>query len=114
MKKFILILILIGCEQNKNFIKLVEKEELQYLMNQDIQLIDVRTPNEFFNGSIGKAKNIDFNSPFFREQVLKLDKNKPVVVFCYAGGRSGKASLMLDSLGFKQIYDLKGGYSGWK
>lgn len=109
-----LILILIGCDQNKNFIKLVEKEEFQYLMNQDIQLIDVRTPEEFKNGSIVKAKNINFNSPFFKEQVLKLDKNKPVMVFCHAGGRSAKASLMLDSLGFKQIYDLKGGFSSWK
>ena len=114
MKKFMLILILISCNQNKNSIKLVEKEEFQYLMNQDIQLIDVRTPEEFINGSIVKAQNINFNSPFFKEQVLKLDKNKPVVVFCHAGGRSAKASLMLDSLGFKQIYDLKGGFSSWK
>ena len=83
-------------------------------MKQDVQLIDVRSPNEFVNGSIGKAQNMNFNSPFFKEQVLKLDKNKPVVVFCHAGGRSAKASLILDSLGFKQIYDLKGGYSNWK
>ena len=55
-----------------------------------------------------------FNSPLFKEQVLKLNKNKPVVVFCHAGGRSAKASLMLDSLGFKEVYDLRGGYSSWK
>ena len=114
MKKFILILIVIGCSHNKNSIKIIEKEEFQYLINQDVQLIDVRTPNEFFNGTIGKARNINFNSPVFKEQVLKLDINKPVVVFCHAGGRSAKASLTLDSLGFKQIYDLKGGYSSWK
>lgn len=114
MKKFILILVLIGCSQNKNSIKIVEKDKFQYLLNQDIQLIDVRTPNEFFNGTIGKARNINFNSPLFKEHVLKLDKNKPVVVFCHAGGRSAKASLMLDSLGFKEVYDLKGGYSKWK
>ena len=46
MKKFILIFILIGCLMNKNSIKIVEKEEFQYLLNQDIQLIDVRTQNE--------------------------------------------------------------------
>ena len=114
MKKFILILFLFGCSQNKNSIKIVEKEEFQYLLNQDIQLIDVRTPNEFFNGTIGKARNINFNSPLFKEQVLKLNKNKPVVVFCHAGGRSAKASLILDSLGFKKVYDLRGGYSSWK
>lgn len=114
MKKFILILFLISCSQNKNSIKIVEKEEFQHLLNQDIQLIDVRTPNEFFNGTIGKAQNINFNSPLFKEQVLKLNKNKPVVVFCHAGGRSAKASLMLDSLGFKEVYDLRGGYSSWK
>ena len=115
MKKYILLLlILIGCNQNKNPIKLVDKEEFQNLMSQDIQLIDVRTPEEFIKGSIVKAQNIDFKSPYFKEQIFKLNKNKPILVFCQAGGRSAKASLIIDSLGFKQIYDLKGGFSNWK
>ena len=54
-------------------------------MNQDIQLIDVRTPNEFFNGTIGKAQNINFNSPLFKEQVLKLNKNKEIEDLSFEG-----------------------------
>lgn len=76
-----------------------------------IQLIDVRTPEEFREGHLGNALNVDFLDPeTFYIEVNNLNKERPVYLYCRSGNRSGKATLKLDSLGFKSIYDLKGGY----
>lgn len=80
----------------------------------DLQLIDVRTPEEYEKGHIEAAKLIDFFASDFKEQVAKLDKDKSVYLYCKSGGRSGKASKILANLGFKNIYDLKGGYTAWE
>ena len=77
------------------------------------QLIDVRTPKEYNEGHIGAAKNIDFYGATFKTQMEKLDRNKPVLLYCHSGGRSGQALTMLKSMGFKEVYDLKGGWSSW-
>lgn len=77
------------------------------------QLIDVRTANEYAAGSINGAKNYDFLNGTFQKTMETLDKSKPVFVFCAVGGRSGKASALLQKNGFTQIIDLKGGYNGW-
>ena len=77
-------------------------------------LIDVRTPEENKNGTITNAININFYDKNFEEQLLKLDKSKPIFVFCKSGGRSGKTFSNMKDLEFKEVYELKGGYSGWK
>ncbi|MBL4649825.1 MAG: rhodanese-like domain-containing protein [Aureispira sp.] len=78
-----------------------------------VQLIDVRTPDEFAGGTIESAVNIDFFGENFKEEMRKLDLERPVFVFCAKGGRSGKASEICKELGFKTIYDLDGGYTAW-
>jgi rhodanese-related sulfurtransferase len=95
--------------------KKVEKAEFSKLMKKSgVQLIDVRTSREFSNGFITGAKNIDYNGDSFEKQIKKLDKNKPVLVYCAAGGRSENAAELLKEWGFKEVYDLIGGYNGWK
>ena len=114
MKQFFVVcLFLVSCTHQQPEVQLVEKETFEQLMKQEVQLIDVRTSGEFQGGTIGDAQNIDFNAPDFKAQVSKLDKDKPVLVFCAVGGRSAGASKVLESLGFKEIYDLKGGYRAW-
>ena len=49
----------------------------------------------------------------FREKIQELDRDKPVYLYCRSGNRSGKASKIMDELGFKEIVDLKGGYKAW-
>ena len=83
------------------------------ITNSDIQLIDVRTPNEYEEGHIDNATLIDFLADNFKDKVQSLDKNKPVYLYCRSGGRSGRASKILKELGFIEIYDLKGGYMAW-
>lgn len=89
-------------------------EKLQSL--EDIQLLDVRTPEEFEGGAIKDAVNINFYGEEFDAQLTKLDKDKPVVVYCQAGapeGRSGQTMAKLKELGFQKVYELDGGYLGW-
>ena len=79
----------------------------------DVQLVDVRTPEEFSEGHIENAVNIDFMADDFDAKVASLDKEKPVMVYCKSGGRSAKASARLKELGFKSITDLEGGITNW-
>ena len=76
-------------------------------------LVDVRTPAELAGGIIEGAINIDFNDPEFKSKIDELDKTKPVLVYCAAGGRSGKTKDLLHDLGFQSVYNLLGGYSQW-
>jgi rhodanese-related sulfurtransferase len=80
----------------------------------NIQLIDVRTSEEFSEGHIENAINIDVTANDFDAKVASLDKEKPVMVYCKSGGRSAKASARLKELGFKTITDLEGGITNWK
>ena len=80
----------------------------------DVQLVDVRTPEEFSEGHLENAINIDVTADDFDAKVVDLDKEKPVMVYCKSGGRSAKASARLKELGFKNISDLEGGITNWK
>lgn len=106
-----------GCqkENNKGEIKLITAEEMQTLLEQkDVQLVDVRTPQEHQEGSISNSQNIDFNSPTFDQDITKLDKSKPVILYCKSGGRSSKCAKKLQDAGFIKIFDLEGGITQWK
>jgi len=82
--------------------------------NKTAQLIDVRTEGEFTKGHIKNAKNVDFNNSDFQTQISKLDKNKPVYIYCLSGGRSSAAIRNMSKLGFKEIYELNGGMMKWR
>ena len=113
----LLLIAVTGCDdhQSKGEVKLVTAEEMQELIEQkDVQLVDVRTPEEYSEGYIGNSQNIDFNSPTFDEDILKLDKTKPVILYCQAGGRSSKCAEKLKAAGFIKIFDLEGGITRWK
>ena len=94
--------------------KVVNPDEFKELMsNAGAQLVDVRTANEYAAGKIGNAINIDYFGDGFKQHIAKLDKNKIVLVYCAAGGRSAKASKIFSDMGFIEVYDLKGGYGNW-
>ncbi len=79
----------------------------------DKQIIDVRTPEEFSGGHLKDAKNINIYDQDFAAQLEKLDKNKPVFVYCKGGGRSAKAAEQMSSMGFKSVVDMSGGMMAW-
>ena len=75
------------------------------------QILDVRTIEEFDDGSINGSVNIDYWNPEFLTTVQKkFDKNLPLLVYCAGGGRSALAASQLHKKGFKLIYNLDGGY----
>jgi rhodanese-related sulfurtransferase len=79
-----------------------------------IQLVDVRTPEEFQSGFIAGAVNLDFQDADFAKNIVRLDKSRPVLVYCAVGGRSAKAANAFLKLGFPKVYELKGGMTAWK
>ncbi|NOT73442.1 MAG: rhodanese-like domain-containing protein [Cyclobacteriaceae bacterium] len=81
---------------------------------KDKTILDVRTPDEYSQGHLTSAVMVDYNKPDFKQQLTKLDKAKPVFVYCAAGVRSAGASKALIELGFTQVYDLQGGINAWK
>ncbi len=100
-------------ELKKNVVAYISPAELNS-RNENIQLIDIRTPNEFFNGYIENAKNIDVYNPNFKNEISKLDKTKELYIYCRSGNRTGKISKKLEAMGFIKVYDLKGGINNWK
>lgn len=119
MKKYIILLVLVlvtsvGFSQDSTRIKVIDRVayELQ-LSNEQVQLIDVRTPEEFKEGHIKGAENIDFLAEGFLPKFERFDKNKPLYIYCRSGNRSAKAAAKLSEMGFSQIIDLKGGYKAW-
>lgn len=99
----------INSETNNNIKVLDAFTFKQAVSNNKVQLIDVRMANEFNAGHIKKSRNIDIFSARFSSEVGKLNKEKPIYVYCKSGGRSKRASKKISKLGFKEIYDLKGG-----
>lgn len=80
-----------------------------------VDVIDVRTADEFSEGHIAGAKNIDImKGDEFEANLKKLDKSKPYLVHCQAGGRSSRSLKVFKKLGFEKIYHLDGGMGGWQ
>jgi rhodanese-related sulfurtransferase len=124
MKKFIYLLIAgmaftaTSCLNEQRIsaeVQLVSAEEMQHILEQeDVQLVDVRTPEEYEEAHIVNSQNIDFRSPTFDEDVKQLDKSKPVILYCRSGKRSAECAKKLKEAGFEKIYDLEGGISKWQ
>jgi rhodanese-related sulfurtransferase len=81
---------------------------------KNIQLIDVRTSEEFQAGAIPNAINMDVLQQDFNQKIKTLDASKPVYIYCRSGSRSKKAAQLLENAGFTKIIDLKGGFLNWK
>ncbi|MEI8280440.1 MAG: rhodanese-like domain-containing protein [Bacteroidota bacterium] len=92
----------------------VEQFEKKLTESPTAQLLDVRTPEEYNDGHLKNAVNMNFRDDNFKEQVSKLDKTKPVFVYCLSGGRSGNAAKMLQEMNFKEVYNMDGGIMRWE
>lgn len=115
MNKFLIIVFLISISfgvnaQEKDAIVLLNPTDFkEKVENKDVQLIDVRTPEEFQESHIKEAINIDFYSEEFENEFNTLDKDQPIYLYCRSGNRSSQSALKLLDMGFKEIYDLDGG-----
>ena len=72
----------------------------------NIHLIDARTPEEFAQGHVNGATNIDVTAGDFVQRVQQLDKNHAYGVYCQSGRRSSTAAEYMKALGFADVTDL--------
>lgn len=84
------------------------------IKNPQIQLLDVRTANEYDQGHIAGAFQADWNNfEQFRDRTTSLDKQRPLYVYCLAGSRSAAAQKWLIKEGFETVINLRGGINAW-
>ncbi|MGH1386199.1 rhodanese-like domain-containing protein [Kordia sp.] len=109
-------LLFFGCTPvlKENTITVTEFHDL--LSNQEVILLDVRTPKEVAQGKIKRnALEADFFEDDFIEKITsQLPKDKDVYVYCRSGKRSGKTVTKLRELGYSKIYNVEGGIKAWK
>ena len=85
--------------------------------HENAVIVDVRTPAEYEMSHITGAMNVNVQDDDFESMVAALDKDKTYLVHCTRNpdnGRSSRALETLQSLGFKNLYSLEGGYVAWK
>ncbi|MDE6272129.1 MAG: rhodanese-like domain-containing protein [Muribaculaceae bacterium] len=96
-----------------SFINMNVDEFAEFIAMAGVQLLDVRTPEEFAEGHIQGAVNIDIYDPdFLRKAETALDKSRPVAVYCRSGRRSEEAAGMLFREGYN-VVNLEGGILAW-
>jgi rhodanese-related sulfurtransferase len=76
-------------------------------------VLDIRTPEEYDQGIIEGAINIDFYANDFAVQLDALDKDAHYVVYCNSGNRSGQANSTFEDLGFTNVTEIDGGITNW-
>ena len=110
---FILFLLLNGCSNSdQQSVKYISSSEFIEL-SIDFELIDVRTKSEYESGFIENALNNDFFSDTFESDVLSLNKNSKIILYCRTNNRSTKTANLLKKNGFKDISVIEGGISDW-
>lgn len=104
----------LGCNRNDDIASVSASEFKKELKTDTVQLLDVRTPEEFAEGHIAGAINIDVQSDDFQQLAEKeLSKDSPIYVYCRSGRRSLTAARILDRLGYN-VVNLNGGIIKWK
>jgi len=99
-------------QESTNITKVDNSFIKQEVVGKNVQLVDVRTPNEYNSGHIDNAVNFDLSRQNI-QQINTLDKDKPVYLYCAVGSRSAYAAKILEREGFTKIFDYSGGYMDW-
>lgn len=84
------------------------------LKNKKNVLLDVRTPEEYAEGHVPGAINIDVKNPNFEEEIQKLDPNKNYYIYCKSGVRAKLATEKMQEKGFSYANNFKDGMSTYK
>ncbi|MGM9735461.1 MAG: rhodanese-like domain-containing protein [Candidatus Cryptobacteroides sp.] len=105
---------LTGCNaQTKSFKSVNVDEFAKIITDSTVVRLDVRTPEEYAQGHIDKAINIDVLNPDFKDNATSsLPKDRTIALYCRSGNRSKTAAKVLSENGYKVI-ELESGYNGW-
>lgn len=112
---YIFLVVFFSCNQpvSEKGVTYLKPEQFKELLMADVQLVDVRTPNEFGEAHIPNAQNYDYFSNTFSNSIKALDTTKPVYIYCKSGKRSKKSTKHFKKAGFDSIYNLQGGILNW-
>ena len=107
------ILVSCGTNSNKGYNSVDADSFAKFIANEQVQLIDSRTPEEFNSGHIPGAVNINIDDENFRAKVNELDKSRPIAVYCRGGRRSKEAADIMAGCGY-DVTELSEGIISWK
>lgn len=106
-------ILILGCVQEREDGNISPKDAFSILQeNQespDFVLLDVRTPEEYFEEHIEDAVNIDYYAEDFKDQISALDRDKTYLIYCGSGKRGGLALELMNELGFENVFNIEGG-----
>lgn len=103
-----------ACNSRNAAVKNLNPDQFEAaLAKGNVQLVDVRTPDEYKEKHIANAENMNIDGPDFDKQIAALDKSKPVYFYCFAGSRSAKAANYAANHGFGEVYNLEKGINSW-
>jgi phage shock protein E len=105
-------------QTNEKLYQSIDTLDAQKLINkhqsdQNFAIIDIRTKEEFEDGHLAGAINIDYYQDSFIDQINKLDKEAIYLIYCRSGKRSAEALKILKASHFQTVYELTGGYQSW-
>jgi rhodanese-related sulfurtransferase len=107
-----------ACQPAPEGMSVIPADEFEKFITQaDVQLLDVRTPEEFEAGHIAGAVLIDYRTDsvgFAAKAEALLKKDRPVALYCRGGRRSHSAAELMHKAGFQQLVELEGGITAWQ
>lgn len=106
-----LLLALTACTSKASHEDVDNKTAKQMIDDNKVEVIDVRTAEEYAEGHIPEASLLPLEE--LETRISELDKDKTYLFVCRSGNRSGQAAQILIDKGFKDVYNLKTGMNEW-
>lgn len=101
---------LAGCSSDTGAVTDIGAQQLiEVAESGEVVVLDVRTPQEYAEGHVPGALNIDIASPTFAEQIAALPTDETYVVYCRSGNRSAQAAQQMVQAGFTDVYNVDAG-----
>lgn len=100
-----------GAQSTEGDVTVAEAQEM--IKDENVVILDVRTPEEFEKGHLEGATMINFFDEDFDKKIAELPKDKEYLVYCHSGNRSGKAVKKMEAAGFTNAHNMAGGWSSW-
>ena len=113
---FLIIIFSVSCSNKSTLVyEKIDILSLDKILNDtDIIILDVRTSEEINAGYIPNSTFIDYYDKNFENKINLIDPSKKIYTLCKSGGRSVKAAEILSKNGFRNVYNLEGGFMRWK
>jgi len=101
-------------DEDESLVNISPTKARQHMENKDLIVLDVRTPQEFFSGSIKGAVNLDSGLATLKKELDGLERNEAYLIYCRTDNRSTQVAEKMVDMGFDNIYRLEGGIVSWQ